>query len=86
MDCCAAHTAAGCSPADNDWTCCTAAAPCAEGEVSGTYSAQLSAVSNTQGDCDRDSECAGELVCGKDNCAAGHSAMDCCVPAAAAGK
>merc|ERR1712108_88215 len=50
------------------WDCCTAADPCYEEE----------------GDCDNDAECAGDLVCGKNNCPAGFTAKfgknkpDCC--------
>ena len=51
-----------CNPANNDQTCCTSSAQCGLGE----------------GDCDHDSECAGDLVCGENNCAAGQSIMDCC--------
>ena len=36
-------------------SCCTGSKPCGEGE----------------GDCDYDSECAGNLVCGLDNCRRG---------------
>ena len=35
-----------------DWSCCSSGSPC---NVGG-------------GDCDNDSECAGTLVCGPDNC------------------
>ena len=35
-----------------DWNCCSDAFPCLEG----------------QGDCDEDSQCEGNLVCGPDNC------------------
>ena len=44
-----------CNPATWDkysWDCCTAENPCYVGE----------------GDCDKDEQCAGELVCGKRNC------------------
>ena len=51
-----------CNPAYNLGSCCTSSAPCGEG----------------QGDCDHDDQCAGDLVCGTDNCAAGHRNMDCC--------
>merc|ERR1711974_397985 len=50
------------------WDCCTAAEPCYEEE----------------GDCDNDAECAGDLVCGKNNCPVGFTAKfgknkpDCC--------
>ena len=52
-----------CHPSLNDWGCCTNAAPCGLGT----------------GDCDYDSECAGNLVCGDDNCAAGSPNLDCCM-------
>ena len=53
-------------------SCCNSANPCKEGE----------------GDCDNDSQCAGTLVCGTDNCRRGplgHIGRfdendDCCVP------
>ena len=41
-----------CDPGRDDASCCTDAAQCSEGE----------------GDCDYDSECAGDLVCGTNNC------------------
>ena len=51
-----------CDPKNNHWSCCSDTTPCGVGE----------------GDCDRDSHCAGDLRCGKDNCPAGHENMDCC--------
>ena len=52
-----------CEPSDNNYSCCSAAAPCGVGE----------------GDCDQHSHCAGDLVCGTDNCGAGaDSKLDCC--------
>ena len=46
-----------------DGSCCTAQNPCGIGE----------------GDCDRNDQCLGYLVCGKDNCGSGFpSAADCC--------
>ena len=33
---------------------------------------------NGEGDCDDDSECAGQLVCGTDNCENGPRGLDCC--------
>ena len=51
-----------CNPANQHSSCCTESAPCEEGE----------------GDCDLDYQCAGDLVCGTDNCAGGPSAFDCC--------
>ena len=57
----------GCDASNDDKDCCTSSAPCAMGE----------------GDCDNDSQCAGDLVCGTDNCidfdtAWPDSAFDCC--------
>ena len=50
----------------NKWTCCTEAMPCAE----------------EQGDCDKDSECLGDLKCGRNNCRRdfnwGPVTLDCC--------
>ena len=51
-----------CNPANNDQTCCTSSAQCSLGE----------------GDCDYDSDCSGDLICGDNNCSAGESIMDCC--------
>ena len=51
-----------CNPADTDWDCCNSYNPCGHGE----------------GDCDSDNDCAGNLVCGTDNCAAGDHDLDCC--------
>ena len=51
-----------CDSVNSDFKCCNATAPCGLGE----------------GDCDKDADCAGDLVCGTDNCAAGSSKMDCC--------
>ena len=46
-----------------DNECCSVEAPCAI----------------NQGDCDENSECQGDLVCGKDNCPAPFpSTADCC--------
>ena len=53
------------------WSCCSTANPCQLG----------------QGDCDSNSECAGTLVCGLNNCRADHSITgsnwdtiaDCCI-------
>ena len=44
--------------------CCTSGKPCGL----------------AQGDCDRDSECKGDLVCGKNNCGSAFSwrFADCC--------
>ena len=52
-----------CDPALNGGTCCIPSAPC------GLW----------LGDCDRDTDCAGDLVCGTDNCPAGSATMDCCI-------
>ena len=48
-----------------DSECCSVDHPCGLG----------------QGDCDKDSECSGGLVCGKDNCGVGFNSTtaDCCV-------
>ena len=43
--------------------CCTSDEPCGEGD----------------GDCDNDSHCEGDLVCGTDNCPWGDG-DDCCIP------
>ena len=45
-----------------DWSKCSQASPCADGE----------------GDCDHHTDCEGVLVCGNDNCANGATGMDCC--------
>ena len=46
------------------WDCCTALHPC---ELGG-------------GDCDNDGECAGNLVCGSNNCGGiFESTADCCI-------
>ena len=55
---------------ETDWNCCSSDYPCTLGE----------------GDCDSDSDCAGSLSCGTDNCLADFSASgsnwmsqsDCC--------
>ena len=55
----------GCDPANNGGSCCTSSNQCGEGE----------------GDCDGDSDCRGNLVCGTDNCNGPSymsSWMDCC--------
>ena len=54
-----------------DWSCCSSTSPCNVGE----------------GDCDFDSDCAGSLTCGMNNCvndfssngSSWSSAADCCV-------
>merc|ERR1711971_748093 len=53
-DCCEepAPTKTGCHFYNNDNNCCTKEKPCNKGE----------------GDCDKDHDCIGDLVCGKDNC------------------
>ena len=53
---------AKCAPTNDNWTCCTSSSQCGHGE----------------GDCDYDSDCAGDLVCGTNNCADGVSGLDCC--------
>ena len=55
-----------CNPENDDPSCCTSTIPCNLGE----------------GGCDSDDECAGNLVCGTDNCAAGNSYLDCCTTTA----
>ena len=50
-----------CNPSKNDWHCCSASKPCVNG----------------QGDCDKDSDCYGNLVCGDNNC--GRGKLDCCM-------
>jgi hypothetical protein len=52
-----------CDGVNYDGECCSVAAPCAINE----------------GDCDRDSECQGNLVCGSNNCPAPFpKGADCC--------
>ena len=51
-----------CSPYSNNWSCCSSYNRCNEGE----------------GDCDSDSDCSGNLVCGSNNCRGGSSGLDCC--------
>ena len=48
----------------NMWSCCSGSSPCQENE----------------GDCDIDSDCNGDLKCGKDNCPGSnfHAMADCC--------
>ena len=61
-----APTLGDCDPAFNDGSCCTSDSPCGVGE----------------GDCDSDSDCAGDLTCGNDNCDPTYGAeswLDCCV-------
>ena len=61
-----APTLGDCDPAFNDGSCCTSDSPCGLGE----------------GDCDSDSDCAGDLTCGNDNCDPTYGAeswLDCCV-------
>ena len=64
----ACNGAPGCDATTNDWNCCTSSNPCAVGE----------------GDCDTDSDCDANLVCGTDNCksfdsAWSSSSFDCCI-------
>ena len=57
-----------------------------DGKLPGQNSSECCTTSNTceigEGDCDSDSECTGNLVCGTDNCLSvfGHSPpdFDCC--------
>jgi len=67
----APFTNPACTPATWEkfsWSCCSPKTPCGVGE----------------GDCDKDSDCAGELVCGKNNCPeefkakVGRNKPDCC--------
>ena len=53
-----------CQGGNADWSCCKSSNPCRENE----------------GDCDTDSDCLGELVCGTNNCPSGFPASeyDCC--------
>ena len=51
-----------CSPAQADWNCCSEECPCQEGE----------------GDCDQDSHCLGDLVCGTGTCDIEGVRGDCC--------
>ena len=60
--CNTASCPSNCSPYSNNWSCCSSSHPCSEGE----------------GDCDRDSDCSGSLVCGSNNCNGGSSGLDCC--------
>ena len=58
----------GCDASENDGSCCTSSNPCGIG----------------QGDCDSNSDCAGNLVCGSNNCknfdsAWSSSYYDCCM-------
>ena len=56
-----------CLGLSTDYDCCTVSNPCNKGK----------------GDCDSDGECAGGLICGKDNCrdftSNAESNTDCCV-------
>jgi len=56
-----------CTGQPTDWDCCSSSSPCQAG----------------QGDCDYDSDCAGSLVCGNDNCQNFHpgaeALADCCI-------
>ena len=59
-------SASGCNASNNDGDCCSSSNKCGIGE----------------GDCDKDSHCADNLVCGDDNCksfdSAWSSSRDCC--------
>ena len=56
-----------CTAADWSYSCCTTSNPCSLGK----------------GDCNSDSECGGDLICGKNNCLRefgfGDSGLDCCI-------
>ena len=53
-----------CNPKANNWTCCSDTKPCGIDE----------------GDCDSNADCAGDLICGTDNCPSGSDKnMDCCI-------
>ena len=69
---CPTESKAACNPATWEkfsWACCTKKDPCYVDE----------------GDCDNDDECAGDLVCGKNNCPdtftvrRGKNRPDCCM-------
>ena len=67
FDCCEDAPTPGCNASKNDKNCCKSSNPCSIGE----------------GDCDKDSHCAGNLVCGKNNCkqfdnAWSDASFDCC--------
>merc|ERR1711928_220295 len=69
MDCCTPQVSCKSGSSWMAWHCCTEDQPCGFKE----------------GDCNTDSECEGDLVCGQDNCVAvgredSHWRMDCCVP------
>ena len=51
-----------CNPFENDMNCCTPWNKCGYGK----------------GDCDYDSDCQGNLVCGNRNCGEQYGHMDCC--------
>ena len=55
----------GCNAEKNSWACCSSTNQCYE----------------VEGDCDNDNDCAGDLVCGKNNCGDTWSSphFDCCV-------
>merc|ERR1719483_711710 len=62
-DCCEPGTGKTCDGHPYDRSCCTRKAPCGI----------------NQGDCDRDNQCSGNLVCGKNNCPVRFpSGADCC--------
>ena len=61
-------TILSCDASNSDYGCCTSSNPCGLGE----------------GDCDSDSECNGDLICGLDNCQSldsgwAYSDIDCCI-------
>ena len=69
FDCCIAAPAPPSCDTLTDWTCCTSANPCTIG----------------QGDCDSDSDCQGNLICGHNtstDCPSGApGSFDCCIAA-----
>ena len=64
---CCSKPSTGCNAKKSSWSCCNPSNQCYEGE----------------GDCDKNSDCAGDLVCGKNNCgdAWSNKAYDCCTKA-----
>merc|ERR1712055_1281251 len=73
MDCCTPQISCKSGTSWMAWHCCTEENPC--GFKEGV----------PEGDCNTDSECEGDLICGHDNCVAlgrpeSHARMDCCVP------
>ena len=61
-------TNGNCDSSKDDWDCCTSFDPCGVGE----------------GDCDSDTDCIGDLICGYNNCQSLDSGwnyydFDCCI-------